>query len=155
MFRACLQGLFGSSLISDTCMLRVRDLAKLSRGPTQRMEIAGLRIEVVRDPEALARYADAWDRLALEAPQRLPMLSHAWVSSYFEHLLEPNETWCCVFAYEGDELVGVLPVVAAPHPLFGSSQPRLRTVLGSHSHLGDVLTTGGVRINILRLLLSA
>jgi hypothetical protein len=136
-------------------MFEVRSLPKLSGTVAGTMEIEGLRIEIVSDFKTLARYADAWDRLALEAPYRLPMLSHAWVSSYFEHLLEPRERRCCVFAFDGDTLVGVLSVVATPHPVFGSRHPRLRTLLGSHSYSGDVLVTSSARTNSLRALLSA
>ncbi len=35
----------------------------------------------VHTVEKLGRHADAWDALALAAPEQLPMLSHAWVAS--------------------------------------------------------------------------
>lgn len=62
----------------------------------------------------LDRHAEAWDRLAFHAPQRAPMLSHAWVVSYLEHLLKPGERWFCLLAYAGQSLLGVLPVVSSP-----------------------------------------
>ena len=70
-----------------------------------------LQIKAVQSFEELKFHADSWDRLAFEAPQQLPMSSYAWVSSYFEHYLQANESWVCLFAYDGDELVGVMPLV--------------------------------------------
>ena len=70
-----------------------------------------LRIEIVRTIGNLESKSVAWNELALKAPQQLPMLSHAWVASYFEHRLAARESWFCIFAYDDDNLVGVLPVV--------------------------------------------
>jgi hypothetical protein len=64
-----------------------------------------LRIDTVEAVDVLAWHAAAWDRLALAAPERLPMLSYAWVKSFLEHRLDPGESWRCLFAYTGDELV--------------------------------------------------
>jgi CelD/BcsL family acetyltransferase involved in cellulose biosynthesis len=81
--------------------------------------------------EELAGRASAWDDLALAAPERLPMLSHAWVASVVENdrFVSP---WRCLFAYEGDRLVGVLPVRRAREHvpgvrLSGTLDPSLHT----------------------------
>src|SRR5215216_6204435 len=78
-----------------------------------------LRVEIVRDIASLESHAAAWNRLALAASQRLPMLSHAWIAAYLAHRLAPGETWCCALAYDADSLVGVLCVVVTPHLLLG------------------------------------
>jgi CelD/BcsL family acetyltransferase involved in cellulose biosynthesis len=59
----------------------------------------------------LEEHADAWDRLAHAAPERIPMLSHAWVASLLETSVPAGSPWRCLFAYRGAELVGVLPVL--------------------------------------------
>lgn len=114
-----------------------------------------LRIEVVRELAGLACHADAWDQLALAAPQRLPMLSHAWVASFLEHCLGPRQSWWCVFAYAGDALVGVLPVVAVPHRLLGRWRPLLRTPWDPHTLTGDMLLAAGWEAVALPALLAA
>jgi CelD/BcsL family acetyltransferase involved in cellulose biosynthesis len=58
---------------------------------------------------ALDEHADAWDRLALSSPERLPMLSHAWTAAFLE-TRGKDRPWWCLFAYRGTELVGVMPV---------------------------------------------
>jgi CelD/BcsL family acetyltransferase involved in cellulose biosynthesis len=112
------------------------------------------RVAVVRDLAGLAPHADAWDRLALAAPQRLPMLAHAWVASYLEHRLSPRETWWCALAYAGGRLVGVLPVVVTPHRLLGRRRPRLRTPWDLHTLNGDLLLARGAEALALRALLA-
>ncbi len=69
------------------------------------------RVHNARTVEELAPHANAWDALALAAPEQLPMLSHAWVASFLEHQLQAGQAWRCLFAYAGDDLIGVLPVV--------------------------------------------
>jgi hypothetical protein len=62
-----------------------------------------------------------------------------WVDAFLRHRLKPNERWLCCFAYLGDRLVGVLPVIVTPHRLLGSSWPTLRTPSDAHTPSGDVL----------------
>lgn len=59
---------------------------------------------------ALDEHADDWDRLALSSPERLPMLSHAWTAAFLESRSK-DRPWRCLFAYQGSDLVGVMPVV--------------------------------------------
>lgn len=86
----------------------------------------------------------AWDELAWHAPQRNPTLLPAWTIAFLRHRLAADETWLCSFAYAGQQLVGVLPVVAAPHPILGPSYPRLRTPFRRHAPSGDVLLRADV-----------
>ncbi|QRM27225.1 GNAT family N-acetyltransferase [Microvirga sp. VF16] len=98
-----------------------------------------LRTVTVRDVDALTMHRVAWDRLAWEAPQKLPFLLSGWVNAFLRHRLKPNERWFCSFIYASERLVGVLPVIVTPHSLFGSSRPTLRTPYDAHTPSGDVL----------------
>lgn len=92
-----------------------------------------LDVVVVRALDALAEHAAQWNRLAYESPQQSPMLSWAWISSYFEHRLLPGESWACVLAHDGDRLVGVLPLVVSPRRVPGLGGPVLRTPYDPHT----------------------
>ncbi|WP_162815939.1 GNAT family N-acetyltransferase [Microvirga aerophila] len=98
-----------------------------------------LRTITVCDVNALAPHIPAWDRLAWDAPQKNPSLLPDWVVTFLRHRLQPHATWFCCFAYAGDELVGVLPVIVAPHPLLGSRWPVLRTPFDEHTRSGDIV----------------
>lgn len=66
-------------------------------------------VEVTQSVQELGVHAEAWDRLALAAPERIPQLSHAWVATFLESAAALP--FYCLFAYIGAELVGVLPVI--------------------------------------------
>jgi CelD/BcsL family acetyltransferase involved in cellulose biosynthesis len=110
-----------------------------------------LRVEVVSTLEKFAPLAGDWNALAAGAPQKLPMLSHAWVASYLEHQLEPGEVWSCLLAYEGQRLVGVLPLLTSPHSLLWLKNLRLRTPHGVHTFGVEPLAEPGYELEILRL----
>ena len=86
----------------------------------------GVKIIAVSELAALESHADAWNKLALSMTAALPMVSYAWVASYFEHQLRPGEKWLCLLAYRDDKLLGVLPLLIVPHPIWGTRSPRLR-----------------------------
>lgn len=86
-----------------------------------------IRAVTVRDVDALIPHTEAWHRLAWDAPQRLGPLLPAWADAGFRHGPEPGEHWLCIFAYEGDRLIGVLPLISGAHPLLGFGHPVLRT----------------------------
>jgi CelD/BcsL family acetyltransferase involved in cellulose biosynthesis len=115
---------------------------------------SGLRAEVVDSIAALEPYRDDWNRLALETPQKLPMLSHAWVSSYLENFLNPDETWCCIFAFDGDRLVGLLPVIITPFRILGLNRPRLATPFNLHTFSVDFLSAAERQNEIVPFLLT-
>jgi CelD/BcsL family acetyltransferase involved in cellulose biosynthesis len=122
--------------------------AKKAQEPSdpQNLPLSGLRsadgtwkTEAVCSFDALVPHLAAWDQLAWEAPQKLPILLPGWVDAFLRHRLTPNERWLCCFAYLGDRLVGVLPVIVTPHRLLGSAWPTLRTPSDAHTPSGDVL----------------
>jgi len=108
---------------------------------------------VVDRIEDLRRHADAWNALAFDAPPRIPTSSYAWVSAYFEHCLQPGETWRCVLAYDGggDRLVGVLPLIASG----GFLRRRLRTPHDGHTIAVGPLLAPGDETSVLDALLRA
>ena len=102
------------------------------------------RISVVESLEGLNEYVDQWDRLALGAPQQLPLLSSAWVISFLENCLGAEAKWKCLFATMADgQLAGVLPLVIYPHRWLGSSISILRTPWDYHTRSGDALYLEG------------
>jgi CelD/BcsL family acetyltransferase involved in cellulose biosynthesis len=114
-----------------------------------------LQVKAINDPDKLSCYADAWNRLALEAPQRLPTLSYAWVASFFDCMLLPGESWLSLMALEGERLVGALPVVISPHRVLGLSRPQIRTPCNDHSFSVDCLAARGREQEVVHLLLSS
>lgn len=74
---------------------------------------AGLRILDVRSADDLAPHADAWAELLTHSRAASPMLSYPQISAFLESLVTPPETWMCLFAYEGERLRAVFPLIAA------------------------------------------
>ena len=72
-----------------------------------------LRILDIRSVDELAAHEDAWAELLLQSPAASPMLSYPQISAFFETQLAPGATWLCLFAYEGEQLIGILPLIAA------------------------------------------
>ena len=79
------------------------------------------------------------DQLAAASSDRLPMLSHAWVSSYLEHRNLGDAPWQCFLAYQDDELIGVLPLIAAREE---EVRGRLRGPADSHTRSASPLLNG-------------
>src|SRR5258707_591917 len=100
---------------------------------------SGLRIVTVRDFDGLVSHLTAWDRLAWDAPQAIPTLLPAWVDAFLRHRLKPDKTWFCSFVYADEELIGVLPVIVAPHPVLGRRWPLLCTPFDEFTPSGDIL----------------
>ncbi|MEN3791620.1 GNAT family N-acetyltransferase [Fulvimarina sp. MAC3] len=112
-----------------------------------------IRTFTVRDLAQLSEHVDAWDRLAWDAPQGLPLLLPGWVLAYFEHRVTKRERWFCSFAYLDDELVGVLPVIVKPHPVLGRLFPILHAPFDNLTNSGDVILSRGHAASALAALL--
>jgi hypothetical protein len=111
-----------------------------------------IRIEIVSSIEALAPFAESWNLLALQAPQQTPMLSHAYVTTYFEQFLEPGESWFCLLALRGEELLGLFPVVVTPATHAGIDRPLLRAPFNMHIASVDFLCKNGLALIVFPLL---
>jgi CelD/BcsL family acetyltransferase involved in cellulose biosynthesis len=113
--------------------------------------MSSISILQARTPEELACHADEWDRLALAAPERHPMLSYAWVATFFEHRIDARSSWLCLFAYDGQYLIGVLPVVRRGR-LLGT---QLSAPYDEHTRSGHPLLAVGREHEALAALLEA
>ena len=71
-----------------------------------------MRIIDVRNLEDLAAHADAWNELFSQSAGLTPMLSYPWISAFLKNKVAYPESWLCLFAYEGKQLVGVFPLIA-------------------------------------------
>lgn len=98
-----------------------------------------IEVEIVTDLDALTRHQPAWDQLALTAPRPIPMSSAAWIIPYVKHRLHEQERWAVLFASDGSDLVGVLPLLICPHRVFGLNTVQLRTMFGPHTYSVDIL----------------
>ncbi len=96
-------------------------------------------VEIVTDLDALTCHQPAWDQLALAAPRPLPMSSSAWIIPYVKYRLREDEGWAVVFAFDGPDLVGVLPLLICPLRVLGINSVRLRTMYGPHTYSVDLL----------------
>ncbi len=110
-----------------------------------------MEVEIVQDLESLAAFAPDWNRLALEAPQSLPMLSYAWVASYLGHRLLPEDKWFCLMARENGRLVGVLPLVTRPEKMAGTSGRAVFTPHDWHTFSVDFLIIPGREEEVISL----
>lgn len=109
-----------------------------------------IQVITVASFDALEPYTKQWDQLALQAPQQLPMLSSAWVLAYLQHCLNPDEKWRCYLATAPDGcLIGILPIIIKPHPLWRSFLPTLHTPWDWHTRSGDLLTESGMENCVL------
>ncbi|GJE14253.1 hypothetical protein FOHLNKBM_5326 [Methylobacterium longum] len=61
------------------------------------------------------------------------------MDAFFRHRVGEQQSWFCTFAYLGDRLIGVLPVVVSPHPIFGRARPLLMTPSDDITNSGDIL----------------
>lgn len=129
-----------------TPVSRVRDIA--------RKGIAPLRLVTAATLPELEPHASAWNCLALSAPERLPMLSYAYLRPFFEYQLERGESWRCMFVYEGERLVGVLPLITAPERGLGGILSRLHPPLNPHCVSVSFLLASGFEERVARYLLS-
>lgn len=115
---------------------------------------SGIRLVDVRTLEELAEHAEAWNELLRQADRLSPILSYAWMRAFFKNLVNPPERWLCLFAYENDRLIGILPLVSSyAFRIFGFSLHLFK--LPYHvAHTGgtDCLTLPG-REDILDLFL--
>lgn len=114
-----------------------------------------LQIQLVHKFEELQFHVDAWNRLAYTAPQQLPMSTYAWVSSYFETYLQANESWACLFAYDGSELVGVMPLVIKSYNLLGLKLALLGTRRSAQTCSIDILAKPGEEQIIIPAMINA
>jgi len=99
----------------------------------------GFCVECIRSLEDLERHAVAWDKLAARLPFSMPLASHSWISTFLQYRLAPDEQWCCLIAYDDDELVGVLTLIVAQAIILGFSRKIIHSPRDSHTLSIDAL----------------
>ncbi|MGB6300678.1 MAG: GNAT family N-acetyltransferase [Rivularia sp. (in: cyanobacteria)] len=114
-----------------------------------------LQIKAIQNFQELELHIDGWNQLAFDAPQQLPMSSYAWVSSYFEHYLSDDESWVCLFAYDKNDLVGVMPLVVKSRHLFGFDFALLGIRRSTQTCSIDVLAKQGEENTVIRAMIDA
>lgn len=98
-----------------------------------------LRLESARTFNEIDKYADAWNLLALNAPQQHPVLTHSWISAYLKSSLKEGESWFCIFAFDNYELVGILPLLVRESRFLGNKYLLLSTPNYPHTRWVDFL----------------
>src|SRR5205085_1505719 len=104
------------------------NLTGLPLGDTERAEPVSIETVTARSFADLDAHLSAWDDLASRLPQQISTVLPSWTSAFLRHRLKPHETWLCSFAYADGKLIGVLPLIIAPHNILGKACPLLRTV---------------------------
>jgi CelD/BcsL family acetyltransferase involved in cellulose biosynthesis len=112
-------------------------------------------IKCLRNLDAVEAEGGRWNEIALQSPQRLPMLSHAWVTAHFSYLTAVPGSWCILFAYKGDQLVGALPLSLGTRKRFGQSLSSLATPFGDHILSVDFALASGYERETMEVLLEA
>ncbi len=106
-----------------------------------------LRIIAFTELADLESHATAWNDLAFQSAR--PMLSHAWIASFFEYQLEKDQSWVCLLACRDSELVGVLPLVGTARTVMGRDHIRLQTPFNWHTPCVDFLIKPGLEKEVI------
>ena len=113
-----------------------------------------LRIVAVRDLGELAAHEGDWNRLVEQHPRALPFNSYAWMATFFEHRLVAGQSWVCLMARRGGELVGVLPLVVRRAGRFPGAGLVASTPEDDHTICVDLLVRPGMEVEVSPALLS-
>jgi CelD/BcsL family acetyltransferase involved in cellulose biosynthesis len=112
-------------------------------------------VKFIRSMADLEPHADAWDKLVNCQPEQLPFNSHAWIATFLQNRLLPREQWCCMLAYEGSELVGVLPLIIAPYKIPGFGRRQLQNPKGAHTRSVGLVAAPGKEAEVIESFLSS
>ena len=126
-----------------------------STNSIERQPPNNITVEIVTDLDALTCHQPAWDQLALAAPRPLPTSSSAWIIPYLKYRLRKDEHWAVAFAFDGSDLVGVLPLLICPHRVLGMDSVRLRTMYGPHTYSVDLLADSSRESAVITAILTA
>ncbi|MBU1317615.1 MAG: GNAT family N-acetyltransferase [candidate division Zixibacteria bacterium] len=121
----------------------------------QVLERSGIRVVMIQSLSALREIADDWNRMAERTPQHLPMLSYAWLASYFEHRMTQDQSWAVLLAYCGENLVGVFPFLFRHSRHFGIKRMEIQTPSDDHIASVDFLAEAARADTIVPTLIEA
>lgn len=74
---------------------------------------AGIRLLDVRTLDELDQHAGEWNELFRKTERLSPALSFPWMRAFFKHQVAAPENWLCLFAYENDRLIGIMPLMSS------------------------------------------
>lgn len=114
-----------------------------------------IQVRVATRLEELDAIRDAWDRLMDSSEQPRPVNSYAWVSSFLEHCLDPDEKWLCLQAWQDGRLIGILPLVEQRRRWLGRSAPVLRSPGDNDTSSMEMLVESGHEAVVLTNFLKA
>ncbi len=104
-----------------------------------------------RDFNELDKYAGSWNLLAFNSPHQHPVLTHSWISTYLKTSIPGGQKWFCLFAFDNNELVGVLPLIANEHRFLGGRYMSLQTPVHPHTMAVDFLFREDYGNRVIRL----
>jgi len=114
-----------------------------------------LDVKFVRSLIDLEPHAEAWDELVARLPDQLPFSSHAWTATFFQYRLSPGEQWCCLLAFEGSELVGVLPLIIGRCKILGLTRCQLHNPKDAHTRSVGLVAAPGKEAKVVESFLSS
>lgn len=128
-------------------------IKSVNESPVRSAVFGPFRILTTTDRVELDVHAAAWDNLAYETAQ--PMLSHAWISSFFEYQLDKEQDWLCLLAFRDTQLVGVLPLVCTVKKILGKEHLNLWTPFNWHTPCVNFLVKPNLEDEVIPLILEA
>jgi len=111
-------------------------------------------VEHISSLEALKRYADAWDKLAVIDSEQLPFNSFSWISSFLEYRLNADEQWVCLLAFEENELIGVLPLIITSGKVMGVNRKFFHSPNDGHTRSVSLVVFPGKELSVIEAFLS-
>jgi CelD/BcsL family acetyltransferase involved in cellulose biosynthesis len=105
------------------------------------MDDNSVRIEVARSLSQLRDVAAQWDFLVAKSRNPSPMSSHAWISSYLEHMMSGSAAWYVLLAFESESLVGILPVIQQKRSVAGIGPNQFVLPSDDHTISVDVVVS--------------
>lgn len=89
----------------------------------------------VKHVDALGDHAAAWEALVDASTRPMPSQTYTWLRALLDvDTAIADSDWRCRFAYDGDQLLGVMPLIPSRRRVFGVG----RTAFGAHCrHVPD------------------
>jgi len=114
-----------------------------------------LDVKLIRSLADLEPHAKAWDELVARLPEQSVIDSHAWISTFLERRLSPEKQWCCLLAYDGSELVGVLPLIISSRHICGLPRKQISAPTDAHTRSVSLVAAPGKEARVIESFLSS
>lgn len=96
-------------------------------------------IKVLQNLADIAPYAGRWNQLCASLPHQNPLMSHTWLSTYFEYCTDDFLHWSVICAFQANELVGILPVILINNRRYGLSFQEISLPFNSETMSVDMV----------------